>query len=268
MPSITFTALASTDALTATAHGLLTGDGPVAVRTIGGTLPGATPALDPDADYWAIRVDADTLKIATSQALALAGTAIDLTSDSTGVCRIEYGIPYRRATTYAPPPAPGVPGSQIRSADLNALQDSARSEFEKKRTISLQSGSGYYTVGRWQLGADGAYMEAITGAGSLYVPFPCHAGQIITGASFWFSGDGVNTMTASIRSTAGPGGVGGFASLAIAAAASSWAEYSILFSPYEVAPSEAIGLQFQSSAAGGPGPPLMSVGTITMTVMR
>ena len=112
MPAFTFTADAATDQLTIAGHGLLTGDGPVAVRNLGGALPGA---LTPVTEYWAIRVDANHIKLATSNPAALAGTAINLTSDGTGTQLLEVGIPYRIATTY-------VPGSPIKSADLTAMQ--------------------------------------------------------------------------------------------------------------------------------------------------
>ena len=49
-------------ALTVTAHGLQTGDGPVRVETTG-AAPGG---LAIDTDYWAIRVDANTLRLAPS----------------------------------------------------------------------------------------------------------------------------------------------------------------------------------------------------------
>lgn len=61
-------------------HGRDTGTGPVTLTTMG-TLPaGLTPATS----YWLIRVDADTLKLATSQANATAGTAVAFTDNGTG----------------------------------------------------------------------------------------------------------------------------------------------------------------------------------------
>lgn len=77
----TFTAAAATDLLTKVAHGLETGDGLVNVSNAGGALPGGLAAAT---SYWAIRVDADTFKLATSLANAYAGVAIDITSDGTG----------------------------------------------------------------------------------------------------------------------------------------------------------------------------------------
>lgn len=79
-PDDTFTA-ATTDVCTAVAHGLITGDGPFQVSS-SGTLPtGLTTATD----YWFIRLDADTFKLASSLANALAGTAIDISSTGSGI---------------------------------------------------------------------------------------------------------------------------------------------------------------------------------------
>lgn len=74
----TFTA--SGAVLSATAHGLLTGDGPFQL-TSSGTLP-ANLALA--TNYWAIKLDADTFSLATSLANALAGTAITTGDAGTG----------------------------------------------------------------------------------------------------------------------------------------------------------------------------------------
>lgn len=70
----------ATDSLTLTGHAMQTGDGPVRVTTTG-TLPGGLAA---GVDYWAIRVDANTVKLASSHKRALDGVAVDLTSAGTG----------------------------------------------------------------------------------------------------------------------------------------------------------------------------------------
>jgi hypothetical protein len=67
MAAFTFTADARTDNLTITAHGLNTGDGPAAVRNIGGTLPAATPSIGPVLDRFIIRVDANTIRLRAEQ---------------------------------------------------------------------------------------------------------------------------------------------------------------------------------------------------------
>lgn len=77
----TYTADAGTDTLTATAHGRETGDGAARTTNSGGGLPGG---LAINTDYFVIRTGANTFKLATSRANALAGIAIDITSNGTG----------------------------------------------------------------------------------------------------------------------------------------------------------------------------------------
>lgn len=79
--AVTFTTTHAADTLTIAAHGLATGAGPLRVSTT------ATPpaGLAVGTDYYVIKVDANTIKLATSYALALAGTAVAITSDGTGV---------------------------------------------------------------------------------------------------------------------------------------------------------------------------------------
>lgn len=71
----------TTEAVTATAHGKATGFGPVRLAQSGGALP---TGLSGSTDYWLIVVDANTVKFATSLALALAGTAVDITAAGSG----------------------------------------------------------------------------------------------------------------------------------------------------------------------------------------
>jgi hypothetical protein len=75
------------DELTATGHGLVTGDGPFYVAT-SSALPGG---LSASTRYWAIRVDDNTLKLATSRANALALSEVDITSAGTGTHTITKG---------------------------------------------------------------------------------------------------------------------------------------------------------------------------------
>ena len=75
----TFQGEADDDKLTVTSHPYKTGDGPVFVHE-GTTLP---TGLAEDTEYWVIYDSATTIKLATSKANALAGTAINLTSDGT-----------------------------------------------------------------------------------------------------------------------------------------------------------------------------------------
>jgi hypothetical protein len=66
-------------------HGLDTGR-VMQVSNTGGGLPGGLSAQVP---YWVIRVDQDTIKLATSEANAFAGTAIDITTQGTGTHTIK-----------------------------------------------------------------------------------------------------------------------------------------------------------------------------------
>lgn len=77
----TFTTTHAAETIQDTGHGLLTGDGPVRLSNSGGALPAG---FEEDTDYWVIKVDNDNLKLASSQANALAGTAVAITDDGTG----------------------------------------------------------------------------------------------------------------------------------------------------------------------------------------
>jgi hypothetical protein len=117
MPALLITAVTNgADTLTIVGHGLVTGDGGAdgaAVRNVGdGALPSPLAALT---GYWIIRVDNDTIKLATSQANAMLGTAINLTTDGSGTNYLEIGIPFRHHTDYAV-------GSQVKSADLDSME--------------------------------------------------------------------------------------------------------------------------------------------------
>jgi len=76
----TFTASASSDTLTTTSHAFVTADS-IKVTNSGGALPSPLVA---NTYYFVIRIDANTYKLATTRANAIAGTAINLTSDGTG----------------------------------------------------------------------------------------------------------------------------------------------------------------------------------------
>lgn len=104
----------TTDTITSVAHGLNTGDGPGAMFVgVGGVIPTGLTAA---ADTWAIRVDADHFKVASSSANALSNTPINITANGTLPLTYGIGLPYRRARTYAVL-------QQIKSADLDGLQD-------------------------------------------------------------------------------------------------------------------------------------------------
>ncbi|HZJ65169.1 MAG TPA: DUF3383 family protein, partial [Kofleriaceae bacterium] len=67
-----------TDVITETGHGMTTGAGPFRLSSTG-TLPTGT-GIAPDTNVWIIAPDANTYRLATSKANALAGTAIDITA--------------------------------------------------------------------------------------------------------------------------------------------------------------------------------------------
>lgn len=75
----------SAETITIAGHRFVTGDGPVQVTLDSGALP---TGLAIDTDYWVIRVDDDTISLASSFANAIAGTAIDLT-DAVGEFTLE-----------------------------------------------------------------------------------------------------------------------------------------------------------------------------------
>jgi len=76
-----YTGDSTTDQLTRTAHGLETGDGPVRTSNSGGALPAG---LATATDYYVVKLDADHFRLATSRASAIAGVAVDITSNGTG----------------------------------------------------------------------------------------------------------------------------------------------------------------------------------------
>ncbi len=78
---IVFTANNATEVFTATSHGLATGDGPFQVSNSGGALPGG---LTVATDYWIIRLNSSTFKLATSLANALTETNLLISTDGTG----------------------------------------------------------------------------------------------------------------------------------------------------------------------------------------
>lgn len=185
MPALTITAVDfTTDQLTIAGHGLVTGDGPAATRNIGGALPAPLVGVT---DYWIIRVDANIIKLATSSANALAGTAINLTTNGTGTSTLEIGIPYRRARTYAA-------GAQLRSADLNAMMDAdtamhalltgqAQSVWTDNRKGHLHAAAFLQTPsGTMVLDSNGW----TTGAGVLLAPIALGQKQFLSSVKFGF----------------------------------------------------------------------------------
>jgi hypothetical protein len=69
---------AANDTITEVAHGYATG------LKVAATTAGVLPAGLSATNYWVIKVDADTMKLATSAANALAGTAVNITAAAGG----------------------------------------------------------------------------------------------------------------------------------------------------------------------------------------
>ena len=86
--SKTFT-YAFANELTCTAHGLNTGDGPFQATTTG-TLPTGMATVT---NYWMVKVDANTLSIATSLANALAGTVVTISGAGSGTDTLNGNTP-------------------------------------------------------------------------------------------------------------------------------------------------------------------------------
>lgn len=70
-----------TDTIAEVGHGMSTGDGPYRVSNAGGALP---TGLAVDTNYWIIAPTADTFKLASSKANALALTPVDITAAAGG----------------------------------------------------------------------------------------------------------------------------------------------------------------------------------------
>jgi hypothetical protein len=190
MTAIVFTASSTTDQLTATAHGLNTGD-LFHVIAAGGTLPTAASGGDlvEATDYFAIRIDANNVKVARSQALAQAGTAVDLTSNGSGQMYLLIGLPFTRARTYAN-------GVQVWSADLNALQDDVvgnkRAPFRRNIPLTL---SFVDTTNTWAANGIGIKSTSATGSttiGASYCDCPYDVGDVILGVEVWRKSDGTS----------------------------------------------------------------------------
>jgi hypothetical protein len=129
-PYYKFSADSGTDQLTIAGHGMVTGDGPVNVFNYGtgGLAHSGLPApLAADTNYWVIRDSADAIRLATSNALAVAGTAINLTTNGTGRSYIGIGLPYGRPRSYAQ-------GSNIFADDSNMLFDAVVGSAQRPRT--------------------------------------------------------------------------------------------------------------------------------------
>lgn len=179
MSLLTFTADATTDQITSTAHGRVTGDGPFDVLNSGGALPGGLALATP---YWFIRIDADHGKLATSQANAIAGTAINITSNGSGTQNLVSSLPTYPTRTFAA-------GSQIPSADLNEFMAQITGAKHKNRPIivpgsafMIDSGAPTRSGQVWTFGSGGTYV--------LVAPVQLLVGTRITNVVWSFNRNG------------------------------------------------------------------------------
>lgn len=129
LADLTFGTVDSTaNTIVLTAHGMATGDGPFYVSNSGGALPAPLAA---NTSYWVIKVDANTIQLATSKANALASTAIDLTTTGTGtqtllrnendvvVAQLVQGLNAVTGANYSAA-ATGTTGSQVATVTASA----------------------------------------------------------------------------------------------------------------------------------------------------
>ncbi|HEX3766151.1 MAG TPA: hypothetical protein VHW23_45965 [Kofleriaceae bacterium] len=185
MPALTFTADHTTGQLTIPAHGMLTGDGAAGVIAAGGALP-AGGALTEAGSYWVIRVDADHLKLATSNADALAGTAVSFSDNGSGTMFLLVNLPFRV-------PRIAAPLTQIRHEDFNAEWGSmvrgGRAPF--RRNIPLTP-TFIDTTSTWAQNGSGIKSTSTTGTtiGGSYIDCPYDLGDQILGIEVWRRSDG------------------------------------------------------------------------------
>lgn len=157
-----FTADASADTMTRTAHGLRTGDGPVRVTSTG-TLPGG---LAVDVNYWVVRISDDVFKLARRFIDAMTGVTIDLTtagvdihvlSSTASTVRAGQELSYtalgmyRAIVTLESYSLKGV-GQQAALALLQRVR--TRTVWPSQRELLRQNGVGYLdaTKARWVRG--------------------------------------------------------------------------------------------------------------------
>jgi hypothetical protein len=192
MPAMIFTADSTTDKLAITAHGLLTGDGAAGVISAGGTLAGG---LAEDVNYWIIRDDADHVRLATSNANAMAGTAIDITSNGGGSQLLMINLPFRV-------PRIAAPLTQIRHEDFNAEWGSmvrgGRAPFRRNIPLNL---TFVDTTSTWVQMGNGIKSTSTAGTtiGGSYSDVPYEVGDQILGIEVWRRSDGTaGTKEASL----------------------------------------------------------------------
>ncbi|MBY0395015.1 MAG: tail fiber protein [Thermoleophilia bacterium] len=124
--------LASPGVFTRTAHGLFTG------QQVYLTTTGALPTgLAQNTNYWAIRVTADTFRLATSLANALAGTAINTSGSQSGThtVRRTFGVGNGSSTFNVP----DLKGRTVVGVDTGQTEFDALGETGGAKTHTLSA---------------------------------------------------------------------------------------------------------------------------------
>jgi hypothetical protein len=117
IPDTVFTAAVTDICTTSAAHNLRTGDALMVSSSV--TLPAGLSAATV---YWAIVLSTTTFKLATTRALALAGTAVDITTTGTGVHTATTTASAAAGSAYLPANTPvRVDGTQ--GAKLSIIRD-------------------------------------------------------------------------------------------------------------------------------------------------
>lgn len=169
---ITYTPDQATDQLAITGHGFFSGDGPARVATVG-TLPAG---LSASTDYWLIRQDANTLRLATTRALAIATTPdVTFTTNGTGTQQLSISLPFRAPRTYAA-------GSQLFSADLAAIFQSFGDGQVASRPTIIGAASGLGANTDWVANnvQFGAIRATVAGPGNFAIPIALGFGDVLT----------------------------------------------------------------------------------------
>jgi hypothetical protein len=190
--SMTFTCDYTTDIITAAAHGFGTGD-IVWCSNVGGALPGGLVA---STTYYVIRINANTFKVASSLQLALAGTAINITSNGTGthsivqidkyivVCDVAAPV----VNAYASGPTGGPP-KFIRISMVNSESGYIRIRYLLWWDTTTKTGYGYWAGYRVTTSDDADYMYDFRGGAETLIVLSVIGTAISPAGITEFTGD-------------------------------------------------------------------------------
>ena len=128
----------STNALTISNHSFNRTTFPVQISNTGGTLPAPLVA---NTTYFAIVVDANTIKLATSEANALANTPVDITSQGTGTHKVVSWMDPDKGTRSSMAVGGGA-GNSVGSVQSNALQNHVHTPLNVTQTFLYSDSAG------------------------------------------------------------------------------------------------------------------------------